>query len=143
MLYAIYDPDGRINQANKVYVDDLSSYETLLGDLGHRYVKANAPGLLPPELYYVTSNEITARPVMGAQAAAATIRAGTDAVITGIPKGASVDVFVTGFYQRPIWSMAALDGDELQFPMPSPSKYRAVIRYWPYQDCAIEIEAVA
>ena len=33
--------------------------------------------------------------------------------------------------------------DEIEFPMPVPSKYRVVIRLWPYQDCAIDVEAVA
>jgi hypothetical protein len=30
----------------------------------------------------------------------------------------------------------------LQFPMPVPCKYRIEIRLWPYQDCAIDVEAV-
>ncbi len=143
MLYAIHDVDtGRITQANKVFVgdDELNVYEDLLGELGQTYVKANVAGLLPPELWYVTANELRERPVMQATAQAATIRAGTDAVITNIPNGASVDISAAGSV---IYSIAALDGDELQFSMPVPCKYRAVIRLWPYQDCAIDIEAVA
>ena len=139
MLYAIHDVDtGRITQANKVFVgdDELKVYEDLLGELGQTYVKANVAGLLPPELWYVAANELHERPVMQA----ATIRAGTDAVITNIPNGASVDISAAGSV---IYSIVALDGDELEFPMPVPCKYRAVIRLWPYQDCAIDVEAVA
>jgi hypothetical protein len=141
MLYAIHDDSGRITQANKVFVgeDELRAYERMLGDLGQTYVKANLSGLLPPELWYVTAGELRERPTMQAAADAATIRAGTDAVITGIPKGASVDISAAGAV---IYSIAALDGDELQFSMPVPCRYRAVIRLWPYQDCAIDVEAV-
>ena len=143
MLYAIHDVDtGRITQANKVFVgdDELKAYEDLLGELGQTFVKANLAGLLPPELWYVAANELRERPVMQATAQAATIRAGTDAVITNIPNGAGVDISAAGAV---IYSIAALDGDELQFSMPVPCKYRAVIRLWPYQDRAIDIEAVA
>jgi hypothetical protein len=142
----IHDGDGRITQANKVFIadKDLKAYETLLGDLGQTYVKMKrAKRLVSPDHWYVASGKPRLRPVMPAVAQAATIKAGTDAVITGVPEGASIDVFVTGYYQTPVWSTAALDGDELAFPMPSPCKYRAMIRLWPYQDCAIDIEAVA
>ena len=75
-------------------------------------------------------------------AQASTIKAGADAVITGIPKGASLDVYATG-YQVPVFSQGSLDADEIEFPMPAPCRYRVLIRRWPYQDCAIDIEAVA
>ena len=148
MLYAIHNPDtGEITQANKVFVgpDELPKYEAMLTDLGQRFVKkADAPGLLPPERWYVDvkADELVERPAMAAIAQASTIKAGTDAVITGIPKGASLDVYATG-YQVPVFSQAALDADEIEFPMPAPCRYRVLIRFWPYQDCAIDIEAVA
>ena len=44
----------------------------------------------------MTSNELRERPVMQAAAQAAMIKAGTDAVITNIPKGASVDISAAG-----------------------------------------------
>lgn len=144
MLYAIHHDDdhatpGAIHQANKVYVDDLKPYETMLGDLGHKHVKANLPGLLPPELWYVNKSEITSRPVMQSVAKANTIKAGKSALITGIPKGAAVDISSGG---TTIYSLPALDGDELQFTIPVPCKYRVVLRLWPYQDCSIDVEAV-
>src|SRR5258708_888995 len=97
MLYAIHTPEtGEIHQANKVYVEDLKSYEGLLSDLGHTYVKANSPGLLPPEHWYVSSGELTGRPVMRAMAFAPVIKAGTNALILDIPKGASVAISAAG-----------------------------------------------
>jgi hypothetical protein len=145
-LFLIHDGEGRINQANKVFVPDkeLKAYKTMLGDLGQTYVTVKRAQRLPsPDHWWVSSGRHKRRPVMKAAALAATIKAGTDAVIVGVPEGASIDVFATGYYQTPVWSTAALNGDELAFPMPSPCRYRALIRRWPYQDCAIDIEAVA
>jgi len=148
MLYAIHNPEtGEITQANKVFVspEDLKPYEAMLIEFGQRFVKkADAPGLLPPERWYVDvkAGEFVARPAMDACAEASTIKAGADAVITGIPKGASLDVYATG-YQVPVFSQGSLDADEIEFPMPAPCRYRVLIRRWPYQDCAIDIEAVA
>jgi hypothetical protein len=144
MLYAIHDEKGQITQANKVFVcdDELKAYETLMGDLGHKYVSDQRAGLLPPEHWFVDvkAGQITERPVMQAVAQATMIRAGDHALITGIPKGAAVDILAAG---STIYSLAAIDGDELEFPIPVPCKYRATIRLWPFKDCTIEIEAVA
>jgi hypothetical protein len=143
MLYAIYDQSGAIVQCNKLYDVDHAKYEKQLDDMGHDWIGVEkAPGLLPPERWYVDvkTDELLERPLMPAAAKAAVIKAGGDAVITGIPKGASVAVLAAG---EVIYSLAALDGDELQFSIPLPCRYRTVIRKWPYQDCSIEIEAVA
>ena len=149
-LFAIHDESGRISQANKVFVsaEELKKYEALLRNLGHDYAKVRHPGLLPPEYWYVQKKQgalrktLTVRPRMTAAALSPVIKAGTDAVITGIPKGASMDVFAVGYQQQPLYS-EAVASDEVEFPMPVPSKYRVVIRLWPYQDCKIDIEAVA
>src|SRR5258708_1590205 len=141
MLDAIHTPEtGEIHQANKVYVEDLKSYESLLSDLGHTYVKANSPGLLPPEYWYVSGGSLTERPAMRAAAFAPIIRAGTNALILDIPKGAAVAISAAGAV---IHSIPKLDGDELEFSIPVPCKYRAVITLWPFKDCMIDIEAVA
>jgi hypothetical protein len=142
-LYLIHDADGRINQANKVFITDreLKVYDTLLGDLGQTYVKVKrAKRLVSPDHWYVASGKQRRRPLMPAVAQATTIAAGTDAVITGIPKGAAIDIQAAG---TTIYSVAALDGDELEFQIPVVCTYRVVIRLWPYQDCVIDIEAVA
>jgi hypothetical protein len=149
-LFAIHDESGRISQANKVFVgpDELKKYQALLSDLGHAYAKVRHPGLLPPEYWYVRKTgarrkEVAQRPVMPAAALAPIIKAGTDAVITGIPNGASIDVFAIGYLQKPLYSEAAFAGGEVEFLMPAPAKYRVVIRLWPYRDSTIEVEAVA
>jgi hypothetical protein len=142
-LYLIHDGDGRITQANKVFISDkeLKAYETLLGDLGQSYAKVRrAKRLVSPDHWYVGSGKPRRRPMMPAVAEAATIKAGTDAVITGIPNGAAIDIQAAG---STIYSLAALDGDELEFSIPVVCTYRVVIRLWPYQDCAIDIGAVA
>jgi hypothetical protein len=142
-LFMIHDGDGRITQANKVFVSDkdLKAYETLLGDLAQTYVKVKrAKRLVSPDHWYVGSGKPLRRPVMPAVAQAVTIKAGTDAVITGIPKGAAIDIQAAG---STIYTLASLDGDELEFNIPVVCTYRVTIRLWPYQDCAIDIEAVA
>jgi hypothetical protein len=142
-LYMIHDGDGRITQANKVFIPekDLKAYETLLGELDQTYVKVKrAKRLVSPDHWYVAAGKPLRRPPMRASAQAVTIKAGTDAVITGIPKGAAIDIQAAG---TTIYSVAALDGDELDFTIPVVCTYRVVIRLWPYQDCAIDIEAVA
>jgi hypothetical protein len=143
MLFAIHDKDtGQITQANKVFVEDFKSYGKLLGDLGHCFVKENRAALLPPEYWYVNikTRRINKRPRMRAAAQARFVKAGTPAVITNIQKGASIDILAAG---ETIWSLAAPDGDELQFTMPDyPCTYRVIIRLWPYRDCVIDIEGV-
>ena len=144
MLYALHDGDGRIHQANKLYDADTERYDNLLNDLGHAYVKANAPALLPPEHWMVDvkAKEICERPVMRATAFAPIIKAGTNALLLNIPKGADVTILAVG--GAVIRSILKLDGDELEFPVVSvPCKYTAVISLWPFKDCMIDIEAVA
>ena len=143
MLFAIHDKDtGQITQANKVFVEDFESYAKLLGDLGHTFVQENRDALLPPERWFVDvkAGALCERPMMQAEAQSGVVRVGTPAVILNIPKGSGIDVLAAG---ETIWSIAALDGDELQFPMPDyPCKYRVVIRKWPYRDRVIDIEGV-
>ncbi|SHJ69544.1 hypothetical protein SAMN05444159_1253 [Bradyrhizobium lablabi] len=143
MLYALHQEDGRIHQANKLYDADTKRYDDLLNDLGHAYVKANAPALLPPEHWMVDvkAKEICERPVMRATAYANIIKAGTNALLLNIPHGADVTILAVGAVIR---SVPKLDGDELEFPVASvPCKYTAVITLWPFKDCTIEIEAIA
>jgi hypothetical protein len=142
-LYLIHDAEGRINQANKYFVADkeLKALDGMLGDLSQAYVKVKrAKRLVSPDHWYVASGKPRQRPVINAVAVAATIKAGADAVITGIPKGAAIDIQAVG---TTIYSVAALDGDELEVNIPVPCTYRFVIRLWPYQDRTIDIEAVA
>jgi hypothetical protein len=142
MLYAIHDRDsGEIYQANKVYVsdDELKKYESEVTNLGHAFVKVNAPGLLPPDDWYVSGGELRERPMMRTKAFASVIKAGTSALLLKIPRGAAVTISAAG---AEIHSIAKLDGDELEFPIPVPCKYRAVVRMWPYRDAVLEIEAV-
>ena len=150
-LFAIHDESGRINQANKVFVsaEELKKYDALLRDLGHDFAKVRHPGLLPPENWYVLKKQgarrktVTPRPVMQAVAQASIIKAGTDAVITGVPKGASIDIFAIDYLQTSLYSEAAFAGGDVEFLMPAPAKYRVMIRLWPYRDCTIDVEAVA
>lgn len=142
MLFALYRPEsGEIYQVNKLY-DDPVKYAEQLNGLGHSFVQENLPGLLPSERWFVDAKtvELCERPAMQATAYAPVIKAGDNALVTNIPKGASVDILAAG---ETIHSLAALDGDELQFPIPVACKYRIAIRKWPYQTCNIEIEAVA
>ena len=147
MLYALYLPDGKIHQVNKLYVgkDELAAYEERLHDQGQKFHKEpSAPGLLPPEKWMVNTSAIglVKRPRMRASALAKTIKAGTNAVILNIPKGGVVVDIMTSNVTVGSFTLQASD-DEIEFPIPVPCIYRAIIRKWPYQDCTIDIEAVA
>lgn len=141
-LFAIYDKDsGNITQANKVYNPE--GYDKLLDDRGLTYIKdTQAEHLCSFDHWMVdvSAQTLRERQTMTAIAAAPTIKAGTNALITGIPKGASVSIMGAGAV---IYSIPSLDGDELEFPMPVPCKYQAVLTLWPWKDCVIDIEAVA
>lgn len=138
MLYALYNEDGSIHQANKVY-DEPGSYDDLLNERGDKFVKVNAPGLLPPENWYVSGGALTERPTMPTTAFASVIKAGTSALLLNVPKGAAVTIVAAG---AEIHSIPKLDGDELEFSIPVPCKYTARVKMWPYRDCVLEIEAV-
>lgn len=148
MLYAIHDRDsGEIYQANKLYVgnDELKKYEGDTTDLGHKFVKRNASGLLPPEHWYVDvkAEDLVSRPIMQATAYANTIKAGTNAVLLNLPIGADITIMAVG-YQTPVHVFPKVDGDELEFPLADvPCIYQAIIRKFPHKDCTITIEAVA
>lgn len=146
MLYLLYLPDGQIHQANKLYVadDELPAYEVRLREQGQAFLKEpTSPGLIPPERFYVdtTALERKERPVMQAAAESKTVKAGGSAVLLGLPKGATVELMTSNIT---VHSVTLQDhDDELEFSIPVPCVYRAVIRKWPYQDCQIDIEAVA
>lgn len=142
-MFALYNPDGSIYQANMSY-DEPGKYDRLLNDLGHTYIKTNSPGLLPPEHWYVDvrAQELCERPDMQVTAYANTIKAGTNAVLLNLPMGADITIMALG-YQTPVHVFPKLDGDELEFPLADvPCIYQAIIRKFPFKDCTITIEAV-
>ncbi|WP_454629510.1 hypothetical protein [Bradyrhizobium cenepequi] len=146
MLYLLYLPDGRIHQANKLYVaeDELPAYEGRLHDQGQAFLKvATSPGLIPPECFYVDTGamELCERPVMQAVAETSTVPAGGNAVILNIPRGATIDLMTSNVTVHSVTLQG--EDDELEFSIPVPCIYRAMIRKWPYRDCQIDIEAVA
>lgn len=148
MFYAVYDAEGRITQAQKIYAgpDHQKSIEDRMHDLGHKFVKQQRPGILPPELYMASTRPgsivpLHGRPVMRVSVSSTQIKAGgTDAaVLTGIPKDAQCTVHGAG---EVLWSVPIPDG-ELELNIPVPVVYRVVITKWPYQDFKVDIEAIA
>lgn len=142
MLYALYTPDGKIHQANKVY-DPSPGYDKLLNDEGYKFVKADAPGLLPPEQWYVDvkAEELCERPVMSIEISKTVIKAGDDdsALLTGIPKGAKFEVATGGSL---VWSGVMDGAEELEVSMPVPCKFVVVINLWPFRSFNAEIEVI-
>lgn len=154
MLYAIHDEIGRILQANKVWMTaDLvdskgqkCTYDDLLNERELKYVTdklANHHASHDHFFVDVLAKEpgLREREVMGCAAIATTIKAGTSALITGIPKDASVDIIAAGSM---IEHMDKVDADELQYDTQNvPAVYTFIFRLFPYKDCKIQIEAVA
>lgn len=154
MLYAIHDETGRIQQANKVWMTaDLvnsqgqkCTYDDLLNERELKFVTDKlANHLASHDHYFVDvlskTPNLREREVMGASASATTIKAGTSALIAGIPKDASVDIIAAG---STIEHMDKVDADELEYITQNvPLLYTFVFRLFPYRDCTIQIEAVA
>lgn len=140
MLYALHHEDGQIHQANKLY-DEPGRYDTLLNDLGHTYVKADAPGLLPPEHWYVDvkAKELCERPIMPIEVTKLRIKAGgkDSTVLKNCFAGARFDVRTMN---ESIHS-GLLDGTELELFIPVPCIYRITLDYWPYKQFQVDIEA--
>lgn len=143
-LYAIYNPDGSISQANKVYDPDGLNYDKLLNDRSLKFVKDSQAEHLCSHYHWmvdVTAQQIKERPVISAFPYAKTVKAGTSAIVCGIPKGAAVSVQAAGSV---VYSVPSIAGDELELiTEPVPCTYTFVIRLWPFKDCAVNIEAVA
>lgn len=141
-LFAIYNPDGSITQANKVYNPD--GYDKLLLDRGLSFVAdAKAEHLCSHDHWMVdvSDKSLVERPMMSAVADSTTVKAGSTAVVSGIPKGAALDIFAAGSV---IHSVSSMPGTDLDFITdPAPCLWTIIIRLWPYKDCTINIEAVA
>lgn len=143
-LYAIYNPDGSISQANKVYDPDGLGYDKQLLDRGLSFIKDKTAEHLCSHDHWMVDTSVGAlkeRPVMPVTVQATTIKAGAAAVLLNIPKGAAVSIIAAGSL---IHTVAALPGDELEFNTEAvPCSYSVVLRLWPFKDCTINIEAVA
>lgn len=143
MLYAIHDDDGRIYQANRVYIgdDEHKAYQSLLNDLGHKYVQGNNPSIPMTEEWFVKGGELSERPDMNVTLNKTLFKCGPNdaAVIKGIIKGSRFEVRAAGVT---IWS-GKLDGEELEIHSPVPCQYTIVLNYWPYKQLSIIVEAIA
>lgn len=145
-LYAIYNPDGSIHQANKVYDSKGLKYDDQLNDVGYKFVKAESAGLLPPDEWFVdvAAKELCARPTMHTvEVNKTTILCGDkdSCLITGIPKNASARVAMRDGTE--VYPSFVLDAEQLEISIPVPCVYRVYLDLWPYKTFTVEIEAIA
>lgn len=144
MLYVLYNPDGSIHQANKVYDPDTLDYDKQLADMGHVFCKVDSPGLLSPDHFYVDakSETVAERPVMPIEVSKTKIVPGDQdsAVLTGIPKKASARITSWGVEVYPSFN---LDATELEVSIPVPCVYHVEIALWPFKTFSVDIEAAA
>lgn len=140
-LFAVYNPDGSISQANKVYNPE--GYDRLLSDRGLAFVAdAKAEHLGSHDHWMVDTNAkvLVERPLMPI-VYQSTVKAGSTAVVSNIPKGAALDIHAAGSV---IHSVPSMPGRDLDFITdPAPCLWTVIIRLWPYKDCVLKIEAVA
>lgn len=141
MLFALYNEDGSIHQANKVYEPE--GYDKLLLDRGHTFVAANFPGPVSPEHWFVNvkAQEICERPPMQVEVSKTRIRCGNSdfALLKNCPLGATFTISTGGVAVH----SGLLDGTDLELYIPVPCVYRVVLDLWPYKTFTVEIEAVA
>lgn len=142
-LYAIYNEDGSISQANKVYDPDGLGYDKLLHDRGLTFVKDTQANHLASHDHFmvdVKAGALKERPLMPI-VYVGTVKAGSTAVVSNIPKGAALDICAAGTVIHSVPSMPGTDLDFITEPVPC--TWTVLIRLWPYKDCVINIEAVA
>ncbi len=153
MLYILYNPDGSIHQANRVYDPEPAgqqSYDELLNEKEEAFVKIeNAPALLPPDKFYVdvAAKEVVKRPIMPITVSATVIKAGDEkngAIFRNIPKGVTYAIY--GPYDALIYPVPGTSNlfpaTELELSIPMPCTYRVEFELWPYQKFSINIEAI-
>lgn len=141
MLFALYNEDGSIHQANKVY--DPKGYDQLLLERGQKFVAAECPGPVSPDHWFVNvaSQELCERPVMPIQVNKTRIKCGNSdfALLTKCPLGSSFVISTSGVAVH----SGLLDGSALELYIPVPCIYRVVLNRWPFKTFTAEIEAVA
>jgi hypothetical protein len=145
VFYAIHDEDGRIIQGNKHFAPT-KEYEGQIADLGHKFVKVKSPGILPPDLWMVSTRNgsivpIHKRPEMRVEVSKTVIKVGDNdaAVLTGAPKDVRCIVRAGSDV---IWDIA-LPAGRLELSIPVPVTYRVSLMKWPYRDYNVDIEARA
>jgi len=143
MLYAVYDPDGRIVQATKTYGQP--EYGKMLADHAMPYVETSAPTLISDTEWFVktSTEELRERPEMQIKVDRNVIKAGgsESCVARGIPRQAFVTVTMRD--GTVIFPTAKYDSDELEISISAPCTYRVMIEHWPYKTFLYEIEAIA
>lgn len=150
-LYAIYNKDGSISQANKVYDQGNligakgkpATYDDLLNERGLKFVKHPTLSHMASHDHFmvdVSAGQIKERPLMPI-VYSSPIKAGSTAVISNIPKGSAVSISAVGMLLHSVPSMPGTDIDFITEPVPC--TYTVMVRKWPYKDCVIKIEAVA
>lgn len=141
-LYVLYNADGSIHQANKVYLDpDDTNYDKLMNERGDAFLKITDMGNFLPshDAWLIANGQLTERQEMTANAPT-TIQAGTAAIVTDIPKGANV---IVSAVNSVVYNIPALDGDELEFNTETvPITYTITLMLWPWKTKIITIKAV-
>lgn len=147
MLYAIYGPDGRILQSNKVWhaSDADKKFEDGLHDRGQKFVKSETPYVLSPDKWFVNSaaEGLVGRPRMRIEQSKKHMRAGVDdfVLLTGIPTGSNFRImagpteYITGQMDP--------DGTEIKLSVPVPCTCQVILDKWPYRTFTATIEVHA
>jgi hypothetical protein len=145
MLYAVYGEDGKITQANKVYIgeDEHAKYQELLSDLGHKWVSQNTHDIPMSEHWYVkvSQGELCERPVMDIKVNKTVFKCGSNdaLVFKGCIKGSAFECIAAG---EVIYS-GILDGEELELHSVIPCLWKVKFNYWPFKQYEFVAEAVA
>lgn len=147
MLYAIYGPDGRILQSNKVWhaADADSKFEDGLHEFGQKFVKADTPLVLSPDIWFVDTKLklLAERPVMPIEISRLHIKAGVEdfVLLTGIPTGSKFRI-MAGATEYTAGQMDP-DGTQIKLSVPVPCTCKVILDKWPYQTFTATIEVHA
>lgn len=142
-MYAVYDENGRITQANRVY--DQPNYGRLLSDHAMPYAFNEQLGIVSDEHWYVGGmEELRERPLLPDISISKTIvkAGGVDVcVVRNVPPHAHVTITMNDGTM--LWPRVLLDAREFEVPVYTPCTLIVTIDLWPYQDYRFTVEGVA
>lgn len=138
-LFAVYDDEGRISQASKVYNPE--GYSDLLHEHDLKHVAVRTSRLISPDVWHVRNDRVKIRDKMPITVSKTTVKAGDndEVVFTGIPKGAQFKAATGGF----VFQEETIPATELEYSIPVPCICRVSFELWPYQTFTVDLEVVA
>lgn len=140
MLFLVYDNDGKINQANKVYDPKPEHYQGVLDDAGVQHIALDLPGIISADHWFVDDGaKLSERPDMGISLKTPDIKVGENdaAIFTGVPNNCQFTMYCLGAVVETV----QLHDSTLELSVPAPGSFFCRFALWPYKDATFTVVA--